>query len=446
MSRPLRAVSRWEVVALSLNDVIGGGIYLLPAAAALYLGNASVWAVFGAGCTVLLLVLCFAEAGSLFDEPGSSYVYARTAFGGFVGFEVGWMTWISRVAALSGLSAGFAQAVVFLWPAATGGLWRDLTIAAPLLVLTWINVLGVKSGARTSVYFAIGKIVPLVAFIGIGIFAVSWNRIFPVSTPGVSPLGETVLLFVFAYGGFENTAAAAGEFKNPQRDVPFALLIQIATVTAIYTAVQLVAVGTLRDLASSRTPLADAAHLLLGPSGGWMLTAGAAVSILGAIGNSVLSGPRYLYALAENGRLPSVFARVHPRYRTPYVAILTQTAIVLPLALSGTFAGLASLSVVARLTAYMGTAAAVPVLRRTVPSTARAIRLPGGATIPAAALLVCFALLSLATRENLVAGAVALAIGAAVFTSSAAIGRAEHGRAEANKQGKAAPDVRCDRV
>src|SRR3954452_22083609 len=109
-----RAVSRWEIVGFSVNDVIGSGVYLLPAAAAAILGWVSVWAVVLAGVAVLLLVLCFAEAGSYFDRPGGAYVYTREAFGELAGFEVGWMTWLARVASVSSLSEGFSRAVGYL--------------------------------------------------------------------------------------------------------------------------------------------------------------------------------------------------------------------------------------------------------------------------------------------------------------------------------------------
>ncbi|MGH6961837.1 MAG: amino acid permease, partial [Dongiaceae bacterium] len=167
----LRVATRWEIVALSLNDVIGSGVYLLPAAAAAMLGAASLWAVVAAGVAVLLVVLCFAEAGSYFDRPGGAYLYARTAFGDLIGFEVGWMTWLARVASVASLSAGFAQALGFLWPAARAGTGRSLAIALPLLALTAINVAGVKWGVRAAVVLAVGKIVPLLVFIGAGLFA-----------------------------------------------------------------------------------------------------------------------------------------------------------------------------------------------------------------------------------------------------------------------------------
>ena len=415
----LRAVSRWQIVALSVNDVIGSGVYLiLPVAAALLLGPASVWAILAAGFAVLLLVLCFAEASSLFDRPGGAIVYTRAAFGDFVGFEVGWMTWIARISSIAGLSVFFARAVGYLWPAARSGVGQWATIVLPLLALTWINVRGVKSGARTAVVLAWGKVVPLVLFVAVGLFWVDWNRVFPVPMPERANFMKAALLVLFAYAGFENTPAPAGEFLDPKRDVPFALIMQIVIVTAIYTAVQLVAIGTVPNLGSSPTPLADAAAMMLGPVGGLILTLGAVLSVLGTNNNTVLAGPRYLYALAEMGKLPAVFAKIHPRYRTPYVAILTQTGVALLLMLTGTAEELAVLSAIARLATYIGTAAAVPVLRRKLPATPRTIRLPGGPLIPIAALAICLLFLSAAERKNWIAGGVALAIGAVIYVTA----------------------------
>lgn len=392
-------------------------MYLLPAAAAALLGPASLWAVLLAGFAVLLLVLCFAEAGSHFDEPGSAYVYTREAFGDFVGFGVGWMTWLARIASVASLTNGFAQALTFLWPAAGAGSTRVLVITLPLALIVWINVTGVQYGARLSVALTIAKILPLLFFVGVGIWAVDWSLVFPAPMPGAGGLAEAAALLLFAYAGFENTAAAAGEFKNPRRDVPFALLTMIVVVTLIYTLVQLVALGTLPDLAArvDGTPLADSATLLVGAWAGLMLTAGAAISIAGNVGSSLLNGPRYLYALAKDGYGPRVLARVHPRFQTPAPAIVAQGVLAAVLALSGSFAELAMLSIVARLATYIGTAAAVPVLRRKHPRTPEAFVLPGGPTIPILALLLCLAFLASATVGNLIAGAIGLSVGVAIY-------------------------------
>ena len=251
-------------MALSVNDVVGSGVYLiLPVAAAQLLGPASVWAILGAGLAVGLLVLCFAEAASHFDRAGGAIVYTRAAFGDFVGFEVGWMTWIARIASVASLSVFFARALGYLWDWTNHGIGQALTIFLELALLTWINVKGVKSGARTAVILAFGKLVPLFILVVVGVFAVNWNRIFPVPAPESGNFIKAALLVLYAYAGFENTAAPAGEFKNPQRDVPFGLIVQIAIVTAVYTLVQLVAIGTVPDLGISKTPLADAGRLLM---------------------------------------------------------------------------------------------------------------------------------------------------------------------------------------
>ena len=411
-----RAVSRWEIVGFSINDVIGSGVYLLPAGAAAILGFASVGAVALAGFAVLLLVLCFAEAASHFDRPGSAYVYTREAFGPLVGFEVGWMTWLARVSSISSLSVGFARALGYLWPAANQGWGQALAIVLPLLLLTGINVIGVKSGVRTAVFLAITKTLPLLIFILVGLFFVDRSLAASVTPkPGTGTLGDAVLLLLFAYAGFENTAAPAGEFKNPRRDVPFALVVQILIVTLIYTGVQWVALGTLPGVVGSKTPLADAAARFLGGWGGLLMTVGGVISILGTNSNTVLSGPRYLYALAQDGFGPAFLGRLHPRYRTPAAAILLQTAIALPLAFTGSFEALATLSAVARLATYFGTALSVPVLRRKLPPGA--VRLPGGPTIPIAAALLCVAFAASANLKNLIAGAIALAVGGLIYAS-----------------------------
>jgi APA family basic amino acid/polyamine antiporter len=407
-----RVVTRWQIVGLALNDVIGSGVYLLPAAAAALLGPISLWAVLVAGLAVLMLVLCFAEASSHFDGPGSAYLYARTAFGDFIGFEVGWMTWLARVSSVASLSVGFAQALSYLWPAVESGWGRGLAISLPLITLTAINVVGVRAGVRTAMFLVFAKLVPLLMFVFTGIFFVSLDTVTG-QPAGDGRLGQAALLLLFAYAGFENTPAPAGEYKNPRRDVPFALLAHIAVVTAIYLGVQFVALGTLPGIAQSSTPLADAAEVFLGSWAGWVLTIGAALSILGTKSNTVLAGPRYLYALAKDGYGPAFLSRVHPRFHTPAAAIVLQTAIALPLALTGSFIELAALSVVARLSTYLGTAAAVPVLRRKLPASA--VRLPGGPAIPLAAALLSISLAASAGVHNLLAAAAALVVGAGIY-------------------------------
>lgn len=413
----MRAVTRWQVVGLSVNDVIGSGVYLLPAAAALLLGPASTWAVLIAGCSVGLLVLCFAEASSYFDEPGGAYLYTKEAFGEFVGFEVGWMTWLARVTSVASLSAGFALAFGYLWPAATDGWGRALVVSGSLGILTWVNVIGVKEGAKMAVFLTITKSIPLLIFIGIGIFAINWELLMVEAPPRTfESLSEAVLLLLFAYCGFENTPGAAGEFKNPKRDVPFALLTMVIIVTVIYTLVQVVAVGTLPGLAESSSPLAESAAVFSGPALAVLMTLGAMISIFGNVGNSTLVGPRYLFALAQDGFGHPILAKVHSRFHTPAIAILVQSGIALILALSGSFVELAMLSIIARLITYVGTVAALPILRKRFKNKREGFRLPGGNAIPYLALALCLLFLVSATLANLIAGGIALVVGWLIYT------------------------------
>jgi amino acid transporter len=411
----LRAVSRWQIVGLAINDVIGSGIYLLPAAAAALLGAASLWAVLLAGLAVTLLVLCYAQAASYFDEPGGGYLYAREAFGRFVGFEVGWMTWLTRIASAAALANGLALAAAEVWPAAGQPGGRAIVIVAGLGLVTWINVVGVLAGARMGVLFTIAKMVPLVCFVVVGAFFMDWTRLAVHAWPPGDRFGEAALLLLFAYAGFENSAAGAGEYRNPRRDLPFALVAMIAIVTATYVAIQAVAIGTLPDLAHAASPLAEAASRFAGPGAALLLTIGAVVSILGNIGNTTLFGPRYAYALAVDGFGPRALARVDPRYRTPRVAIVAQSVVALMLALTGSFVQLALLSVVARLTTYVATTTSLLVLRRRFAGRPDTVVLPGGPLVPLAALGVSLVLMAAATWTHLVAGGVALAAGAIVY-------------------------------
>lgn len=437
-----RVISRWQLVGISINDVVGSGIYLLPAAAAAALGPFSIWAIGLAGITVGVLVLCHAQAASYFDRPGGAYLYTREAFGDFIGFEVGWMTWLTRIASVAALANGLTLALAEMWSPAASGVPRALVIGAALALLAWINVIGVKSGARAAVALTIAKLIPLAFFVLVGVFFVDWSRLAmpagqpllsgyltvglfyvnwePLALPAGQPLlsgslTETALLLLFAYAGFENTPAAAGEYRNPKRDVPFAMLTMITVITLVYVAVQAVALGTLPGLAEAESPLARAAGQFAGPAAVLLLSVGAVVSIFGNLGNTTLIGPRYAFALADDGYGPRWLANVHPRFHTPANAIIVQTGVALVLALSGSFVALAMLSVVARLATYIGTCSALLVLQRRFSDKPGALGFAGDKMLPILGLALSLCFLAATERNNLVAGAVALAAGALIY-------------------------------
>lgn len=414
----LRAVGRWQILGLSINSVVGSGVYLLPATAFALLGPFSVWGVLLAGATVGLLVLCYAKAATYFDVQGGSALYAREAFGPFAGFQVGWTIWLTRIATAASLANGLADALARFWPAASSGGGRVAVIAGSLLALAAINIAGVRQAAQLSLWLVLGKLLPLLLFVAIGVFHLDLQLAFGGPAPAtLDPrrMGEAALLLLFAYAGFENLSVAAGEFHSPRRNVPFALLAMIVLVTVIYAGVQLVAQGTLPDLAASTTPLADAAAAFSGEGLALLVTAGAALSILGTGNATMLLGPRFLHTLAADGYGPRVLAHVDPRFHTPAVAIAVQCALALALAVSGSFVQLALLSMVTRLLAYMTTAGSVLVLRRRHGDAPGTWRLPGGALVPCAALALSLAMLLSASPKHLLAVAIAMGVGSAFY-------------------------------
>jgi amino acid transporter len=407
-----RELGKWDLTAIGVNQVIGGAVFLTPALLAAQIGGWSWMAVALVGGLALLIALNFAEASSRFEGTGGGYLYARTAFGRFAGFEVGWMLWVTRVTSWSSIVNGLADALGYYWPGARTGTPRVVLIAAVVTAIMAINVRGIRQSAIVVNTLTIGKLVPLALFVLFGLSHVSGSALVPASPLTWEQTAAAALFLIFAYGGYEVVPVPAGEARDPRRAVPFAMVTTIAIVSVVMTLVQVVALGTLPDLIVSKTPLADAALLFLGGWGALMMTAGAAVSMSGNNMGQALSGSRSLFALAEQGDLPAVFGRVHPRFGTPVVAIVVTAGISLALALSGSFSTLALSSAVARLVVYVGTCASVLALRRAgrAPFT-----IPFGPVIPVIALCVSLAILFGASALQLKVGASFLAAGAALF-------------------------------
>ena len=407
-----RELTKWDLTALGVNQVLGGAVFLMPALVFAQLGNWSIWAVASVGLLAMCLALCFAEAGSRFDGTGGAALYVTKAFGRFAGFEVGWMLWVVRTTSWASVVNGLADALGYYWPVLRAGGTRQALIVGIVLILMGINIRGVKQSAWVVNALTVGKLVPLTLFILLGLPHVAWGGLAPHEPLLSHPISAPILYLIFAYGGYEVVPVPAGETKDPQHAVPFAMIMTILVAGLVMTLAQIVAVGTLPGLATSKTALADAAMLFIGAWGALLMTVGASVSMTGQNMGSALSGSRNLYGLAEQGDLPAVFGRIHPRFGTPVVAIVLTSLLTIVLALSGTFASMATVSAVARLVVYVGTAAAVLWLRR---SSRAAFTIPGGPVVPVVALAVCVSILAGATAVQRESGVIALAIGAVLF-------------------------------
>jgi amino acid transporter len=397
---------------MCVNAVVGSGVFLLPSETFALLGPFSLWAPILFAVPVFVLVLCFAAAASHFEAPGGAFLYAGTAFGDFVGFETGWMNWIARVTSLASLSNGFVVALGLLVPSVAAGAARMLVIASTLGLLAAIHLVGVRWGAASIYVFTLGKLVPLVGFIVVSLVVFRHDPIpesLTLPGPGTD-WNAAVLFLLFLYAGFENLGVPAGEYKNPRRDLPLALLVGTLIIAAIYALAQLGAMATLEDLSETRTPIASAAQSLVGHAGALVVTLGSLLSMAGTNSGTMFEGSRMLYALSlERPRLGAL-GFVHERFRTPAVAIGLHASLALALALFGTFAMLAQLSAVARLTTYLLTAAAVPRLRK----LGGGFRAPGGPLAPILGVLVALIIVSTLDPLKLMLAGCALAAGLAI--------------------------------
>jgi basic amino acid/polyamine antiporter, APA family len=413
--RLVRAIGLFSLTAMAVNGMVGAGIFVLPAQVAGILGPAALSAYVIAGVAVALVVLCFAEVGTLFERSGGPYLYARAAFGDWIGFEIGWMLLLSRLTAVGAISNAFASYLGFFWLPAAAGAGRILVITASVGLLGAVNYFGVRYGVWVSNLFTVSKLVPLTVFVIAGLFWLNGHAGRVWTFPPLAGLQQAGLLLIFAFGGFEFAVVPGEEVINLKKNLPIALLTGIALVAVLYVLIQFVAEGALPGLASSATPLSDASVRFLGPLGGVLLALGAVLSTTGTNSGTMLMGPRIIYAMAEGAQLPSIFARVHPSYRTPHVAVVVATLLGWMCAMSGEFAALAALSAIARLLSYMATCAALPVLRRRMPEAQRGFTVPGGAIIPIAAVALSGWLLLGSTRTQVTISAAALLAGAAIY-------------------------------
>ena len=360
----VRAIGRWGLAGLMLNGVIGSSVFGLPSVIAGKLGAASPWAWLVAAAGIGVVVACFAEVSSRFGQAGGPYLYGRVAFGRLMGIEMGWVAYLVRLTAAATNANLFVIYLGEFWPAAHTPLASRLVLAALLAPLAAVNYRGVAPGSRLSGLLLLLKLVPLCFFVLAGLALVLPHSSVPVwaPAPGGSWL-DAILLLVFAYGGFEAALIPLGEARNPERDAPFALFVTLGVCAVLYGLTQLVVLAALADPASAPRPLAAAAGEFLGPAGAILMAVAALLSVYGYLAGAMVNVPRLTYAMSAQGDLPTPFAWVHPRFKTPAVSVVVYAVLVWLLAASGGFLTNLSLSAVSRLFTYAVVCAALPRLR-----------------------------------------------------------------------------------
>ena len=350
-----------------INCIIGSGVFGLPSVIAGALGNASPFAWLFAAAATGLVMGCFAEVASRFDQSGGVYLYTRTAFGRSFGIAIVWIGWLTRLTAAAANANLFLIYLAEFWPGAKSAMPRIVILTLLLGFLTAVNYVGVKKGATQSNLFTVAKLVTLVAFIVAALAFVAFKHLSLVIALPTGPPKlwlHPVLLLMFAYGGYETALMVGGEAKDPRRDYPFALAVALIVCALIYTMTQWVIISVLPGRLMTDRPMATAAQLMFGLWGARLVSVGVLVSCYGYLSANILGFPRILFAQAERGDMPAWVASVHEKFRTPHVAIIIFAICLWAFSLIGNFQWNVAISAMARLIYYASVCAALPVLRR----------------------------------------------------------------------------------
>ncbi|HUF03986.1 MAG TPA: APC family permease [Aridibacter sp.] len=420
----VRGIGRWDLIAITINTVVGAGIFGLPSEVARLIGSYSIFAFLVCSLLIALFTLCFAEVSSRFRTTGGSYLYARRAFGSFVGFETGWLFWITRLTAFAANCNLLVSYSGFFYEPLSEGPARIAIIALVVLSLTWVNLIGVKQTVLATNVLTVGKLSPLLLFVFAGLFFIEPVNFSLGDAPELSVFANAMLVLIYAFVGFESAVIPAGELKDPERNAPFGLLTAIGMIVALYILIQVVAVGTLPELAGSKRPLADSAQMFLGTWGAGLIVIGAIVSILGNLNVGILSASRLLFAISEQKDIPYFISATHERWRTPYVSLISTSSLIFILSIFSTFVSALTISTVTRLLVYTLTFAALPVFRRREHLTdSKGFEIPGGTAIALISIVLILGLFYFVKVFDFVQVGIAVVAGAAIYFGYALWGR-----------------------
>ncbi|HEY7192203.1 MAG TPA: amino acid permease [Gemmatimonadales bacterium] len=399
-----RVIGVGGLAAAIFNITIGAAIFVLPAHMAASLGAAAPLAYGVCVVATALIALCIAEAGSRVAQSGGPYAFVQVALGPYVGYLCGVLLWLGVTLAMGAVATVMVDALATLVPALGGTVPRAALLVALFAGLAIVNVRGADWGSRLSGISTLAKLLPLLAFVVLGLPHVHSANLAITALPPIGKIGEAGLLLMFAFFGMESALQVSGEVIEPSRVVPRAIALALLAIGFLYVSVQLVAQGvlgaTLATPEAAKAPLALAAAQFAGSAGAQLILIGMVVSTFGFMTGMMLSTPRTLFALASDGYLPRPLARVHPVHRTPYVAIGIQGVIVCVIALTGTYVKLALIADVAILLVYLSCCLGTWRLRRrSVAAEGTPFRMPGGAVVPWLASALIVGLLARATAQ-----------------------------------------------
>jgi amino acid transporter len=416
----VRAIGTWALAAGVINVTVGGGIFKLPATVANSLGAAAPLAYIVCSLAMGLIVLCFAEAGSRVSLTGGPYAYVELAFGPYLGFLTGVLLWLLGTTAVAAVSTVFATNAAKLFPIFEQPAMRSLLLIGSFAMVATVNILGVKQGSRLNGIATIAKLLPLILLVVAGMVSIQRENLAIATAPAVGDVTRASIFLIFAFSGVESALVPSGEVKDPARTVPRAVFLAMLTITLLYIAIQLVAQGVLgAALATSETPLADAAGVVFGSWGRNLLLVAVVVSTFGYLSGMTLAVPRAVFAFGRDGYLPAIIASVHSRYRTPHISIALQSALACTLAITSAFERLAIIANVAALLVYFACSlAAWQLRRRDVRAGGIPFRVPGGGVVPILSCAMIVGLLSSITLLEWSVLVLVLAVASVLFVAT----------------------------
>lgn len=411
-----REIGKWDLVLLLINSLIGAGIFGLPSKIFALSNWYSIPVLFITAAIVLILVLNFAEVGSRFTKTGGPYLYTLEAFGRFPAFLMGWLLLITRLATFAALVNILPTYFGFFYPELDSFSGKTGIIFFITLFFTVINYRGIKNTTKWNNGLAIGKLIPLLIFILVGLFFIQMDNVaIPSKLPEINDLSQSIFLLIFAFTGFEAIIVSTGEIKNPSKNIPFALVLSLIIVSIFYGLIQLVCIGTLSNLAQSEKPLADAAFLFMGNAGAILITLGVLISVSGTLNTVVLVGGRIPFALAAEKQLPAGLSKIHTKFSTPARSIVLFSVLAFIVSISGTFIYAVTISVISKVMIFLIVSAALLRLRLLKKSQTDFFKLRYGKLSAWAGIAISITLLSSSKMVEFRDVSYTLLIGAVIY-------------------------------
>ncbi len=411
-----RRLGFFDLTAIVIGSIVGADIYIASSLSAGLIGPLSIVAWIAAGVFATVIALVFAYCSYYVPKVGGPFAFVSKAFDDFWGFLAGWSLWIAEMMALAVFAIMFVNYLQYF--IALDFVLQTAVKSLFVFALILVNVVGVRVAGRLNEALTLLKMLPLVLLMVAGlsffilnpaVLAANYNPLAPL---GISGFGAAVVLIFWAYAGFEMGTLPASEVRNPKKTVPKAIITGMMIVMLFYLLTNFVVYGTVGwvELAGTTTPLILSATALMGLAGAVIISIGALVSVSGSDEAGVLGTARLSYAMSIDGLFPKIFSKVHPKYGTPYMALIIQGAIAFGLSMYSGIAGLISFSVFNMAFAFLLTCISLLILKR-----GNVKKLHGQSILPWLGMAICLYLLYSTTMFDKVVGAALIVLGIPIF-------------------------------